>query len=104
VESYPLNTSVPQKKSLLDLGKELAADLILEDSGLPGDPIGDLIARLHALEPKLIVIDMSSNSEDSRIALRAGADVFVSKSDQQEWLLKTLRTYAKQVQTKGGIE
>jgi CheY-like chemotaxis protein len=47
---------------------------------------------------------MSSNSEDSRMALRAGADAFVSKEDQPEWLLITLRKYAKQTKLKGGVE
>ena len=85
-------------KRLLNLAEKHPVDLILVDSGLPGNPIGDLIATLHALKPKPIVIVMSSRSEDGRMALMAGADAFVSKGDQPEWLLNTLRKYAKQVE------
>jgi DNA-binding NarL/FixJ family response regulator len=84
-------------KRLLNLAEEHSVDLILVDSGLPGNPIGDLIATLHALKPKPIVIVMSSRSEDGRMALMAGADAFVSKGDQPEWLLNTLRQHAKQM-------
>ena len=82
------------------LQEEPGIDLIW----LPGMLIGDQIATLHALKPKPIVIIMSSKSEDSRMALSAGADAFVSKADQPEWLLNTLRKYAKQVKANGKIE
>ena len=91
-------------KQLLNLAEKHSVDLILVDSGLPGNLIGDLIATLHALKPKPIVIVMSSKSEDSRMALMAGADAFVSKGDQPEWLLNTLRKYANQVKTNERIE
>ena len=89
---------------LLLLANEQNADLILIDRGLPGVPIVDLVAGLHEGEPKPIVIVMSSNSEDSRMALRAGADAFVSKGDQPEWLLTTLRKYANKVKVNGEAE
>ena len=91
-------------KSLLNLAEKHSVDLILVDIGLPGKLLGDLIATLHALKPKPIVIIMSSKSEDSRMALSAGADAFVSKVDQPEWLMNILRKYAKQVKTNGKIE
>jgi DNA-binding NarL/FixJ family response regulator len=102
-EFYLIGEAV-DSTALLDLAEKHAADLILVDRGLPESLIGDLIATLHALEPRPIVIVMSSNSEDSRMALRAGADAFVSKGDQPEWLLITLRKYAKQTKLKGGVE
>jgi DNA-binding NarL/FixJ family response regulator len=71
------------------------ADLILVDRRLPGSEIEVLIPGLHALEPKLIVVVMGSNYEDSKLVLRAGADAFVSKGEQPDWLLETLRRYAK---------
>jgi len=91
-------------KRLLSLAEKQPVDLILVDRRLLGNLIGDLIATLHAIKPKPIVIVMSSKSEDSRMALNAGADAFVSKGDQPEWLLNTLRKYAKQVKTNGKIE
>jgi len=35
----------------------------------------------------------NSESENSRKMLKAGADVFVSKGDEPEWLLETLKKY-----------
>lgn len=88
-------------EGLLSLAEKAAVDLVLVDRTLPGDPIEDLISRLQTLEPKPIIIVMSSNSEDSRKMLKAGADAFVSKGDQPDWLLETLRQYAKRIKNVG---
>lgn len=79
---------------LLELADELAADLVLVDWDLPGEPIESLIAELRALDASLIVIVMSAKDEFGRRPLRAGADAFVSKQDEPRWLLDTLRNYA----------
>jgi|WetSurMetagenome_2_1015567.scaffolds.fasta_scaffold400029_1 DNA-binding NarL/FixJ family response regulator len=84
-------------QDLLMVAKEHTADLVLVDKGLPGCPIEDLIASLHALLPRPIVIVMSSEIEYSRVALKAGADAFVSKEDQPDWLLEKLQKYSNQV-------
>ena len=84
-------------QGLLLLAKKHLADLVLLDSELPGVYIEDLIASLHALEPPPIVIVMSSESENSRKMLKAGADVFVSKGDEPEWLLETLQKFENQI-------
>ena len=78
---------------LLSLSEKLHPDLILIDIELPGGPIEDLIAALHLLEPKPYVIIMSSEIEHSRMILKAGADAFVSKGDDPEWLVETLYQY-----------
>jgi DNA-binding NarL/FixJ family response regulator len=83
-------------RGLLILAKKHSADLVLLDSELPGIFIEDLIAGLHALEPRPIVIVMNSKFENSSVLLRAGADALVSKEDQPDWLLKILYKYAKQ--------
>ena len=80
-------------QGLLILADECPTDVILLDSDLPGIYIENLITKLHALLPCPIVIVMSSEFENSRKFLRAGADAFVSKSDQPEWLLETLKKY-----------
>ena len=77
-------------QSLLELAQQYHPDLVLVDSELPGLYIEDLIFRLHALEPSLFVVVMSSNTENSRKLLQAGADAFASKADDPEWLLETL--------------
>jgi DNA-binding NarL/FixJ family response regulator len=84
-------------QGLLVLAGKHAADLVLMDSDLPGITIEDLITRLHALEPSPIVLGMSSEFENSRRMLKSGADAFVSKGDEPEWLLEKLHKYAKQV-------
>ena len=87
-------------QGLLTLAEEQLPDLILVDYELLGSPIKDLILRLHALEPKPVIIVMSSELECSRVVLKAGADAFVSKGDQPDWLLENLQKYARQVKLK----
>jgi len=88
-------------QGLLLLAEKHTADLILVDRELPGISIGDLIASLHALEPRPIVMVMSSEIEYSNIALKSGADAFVSKGEP-DWLLEKLHRYAEQVNKRGG--
>jgi DNA-binding NarL/FixJ family response regulator len=88
---------------LLVLAEEHTPDLVLIDKDLPGSPIEDLIDRLHALKPKPIVVVMSSESHFSRVILKAGADAFVSKGDEPDWLLEKLQKYALQVKEEDAI-
>lgn len=78
---------------LLVLAGKHLPDLVLVDSELPGLYIEDLITKLHDLEPPPIVVVMSSESENSRKLLKAGADAFVSKGDEPDWLLETLQKF-----------
>lgn len=80
---------------LVRMGAIHAPDLVLLDRDLPGTSLGEIIAELHALEQSPLVIVMSSRAEDSREALTAGADTFVSKSDGSDWLLERLRDYTR---------
>jgi len=97
---FDLISEATDAQGLLRLAEKQTADLILIDRGLPGDYIEELIARLHALEPRPIVIAMSCEPETSRMLLKAGADVFVSKVDEPDWLLEKLHVYAKQIRLK----
>ena len=87
-------------QGLLVLAEKHTADLVLLDSKLPGISIVDLIARLHVLEPRPIVVVMSCNFETSRVLLKAGADAFVSKGDEPDWLLEKLHQYARKFKIK----
>jgi len=80
---------------LLALAESCGVDLVVMDRELPGLPIGTLITRLHMLKPRPTVIVMSSRIEDGSKMLRAGADVFITKGDPPDWLLQTLRQYAR---------
>ena len=90
-------------QGLLILAEKHTPDLVLIDRELPGIPIEDLIDRLHALRPKPIVVVMSSESQFSRVILKAGADAFVSKGDEPIWLLEKLQKYAKQFKEEDAI-
>jgi DNA-binding NarL/FixJ family response regulator len=76
--------------TLLTLANVNSPDLVLMDSELPGMFVEELISQLHAIDPAPIVVAMSSEFENSRKLLKAGADAIVSKSDQPDWLLETL--------------
>lgn len=82
-------------ESLINLSEQLHPDLILVDRDLPGVPVKDLIAALHRTRTTPIVIVMSSDPEYGRMMLKAGADAFVSKGEQPDWLLQVLRDYQK---------
>jgi DNA-binding NarL/FixJ family response regulator len=86
------------------VAERISADLMLVDRRLPGSEIGALISGLHAIEPRPIIVVMSSDYEYSKVALRAGADAFVSKGDQPDWLLETLRRYAMRTKNVSELE
>ena len=81
-------------REALKLAQEHTAELVLVDSELPGAFIGELIADLHALVWRPTVIVMGIHSGHSGMLLKAGADAFVSKGEQPELLIMTLRRYA----------
>ena len=61
-------------------------DLILLDWELPGLRPGEMLPALHALDSVPVVVALSGRPEARRVALAAGADVFVSKGDPPEQL------------------
>jgi uncharacterized membrane protein len=84
---------VADNNGLLDLLKKQTVDVILLDFRLPYLRLPELITQIRTINrnPKLIV--MSSDPENARFALNAGADAYVSKGNQPEWLLETLWTF-----------
>jgi DNA-binding NarL/FixJ family response regulator len=88
-------------EELQEIAEKNGPDLVLLDRRLPGADVGVVIAGLHALEPKPVVIVMSSDNEDSRFMLKAGADAFLSKGEQPDWMLKVLRQYAERLARNG---
>jgi len=88
-------------ESLLALAANHLPDLILVDIELPGRAIEDLITDLHSGNPRPVVVGMSTKPEYGRMMLKAGADAFVSKSDQPEWLLETLKKFQQRIIRKG---
>ena len=82
-------------QGLLALVEDNSTDLVLVDCDLPGLPIEELIARLHALNPRPVVIVMGSMFEFESTMVEAGADDYVSKNDKPDWLLDKLYKYAQ---------
>jgi len=64
----------------------MAADLVLLDENLPGLPMVELLSVLRRAFSKIRVIVFSTRSEAGLVALTAGADAFVSKTDPAEQL------------------
>jgi DNA-binding NarL/FixJ family response regulator len=87
--------------SLLALVAIRAPDLILLDMELPGRSIEDLITELHASPFRPVLVGMSTKPEYGRMMLKAGADAFVSKSDQPDWLLETLQKFEQRLSKTG---
>lgn len=81
---------------LVCMGAIHAPDLVLLDIDLPGARLRETITELHLLERAPFIIVISTRAEESREALAAGADMFVSKSDGSDWLLARLRDYTRQ--------
>ncbi len=96
-QEFDLIGETTDAMGLLVMAEKRNADLVLLDSELPGLYIEDLITCLHALATRPIVIVMSSKLENSRKLLTAGADAFVTKSDEADWLLETLHKYEKRI-------
>jgi len=67
-----------------------AADLVLLDGNLPGLPMTELLSVLRQAWPRLRIIVLSTRPEAGPVALAAGADAFVSKTDPAEHLLAAI--------------
>ncbi len=97
---FDITGEATDAQSLLALTTASYPDLVMIDSELPGEPIEDLINQVHANKPRPIVVAMSSKSETCSMLLKAGADAFISKSDQPDWLFETLQKYEKRSRKK----
>ena len=82
---------VSDSEHLLEQAQELNPDLIVLEWELPGQPGGELLANLGALNQEARVIVLSSRPEAKQAALAAGANAFVSKANGPEKLLTALR-------------
>jgi DNA-binding NarL/FixJ family response regulator len=86
-------------QDLLLLVENRPVDLVLIDSDLPGQSMGEVIRCLHSLRPRLVVVVMGSKPESLYKLLKDGANAIVSKGDQPDWLLETLRKFEKAPKT-----
>jgi DNA-binding NarL/FixJ family response regulator len=68
-----------------------APELVLLDWELPGLPPVQLLRLLRYERPFLKIIAMSSRPEARQVALAAGVEAFVSKSEPPGWVLAVIR-------------
>jgi DNA-binding NarL/FixJ family response regulator len=78
---------------LASLVEATQADIILIDWELPQRVDAWLIAELHRLSRRPAVIITSSQADVKEVALAAGAEGFVDKSEPPEWLVRVVRDY-----------
>ena len=78
---------------LASLVEATQADMVLIDWELPQRVDAWLIAELHRLSPRPIVIVTSSQADVKDGALAAGAEAFVDKSEPPESLVSVVRDY-----------
>jgi len=82
---------VENTESLLKWAAEGKADLVLLDWYLPGlQQPAHVFAHLRQNSPALKIIAMGGDNQSRQIALALGADIFISKSDQPEELIKAV--------------
>jgi DNA-binding NarL/FixJ family response regulator len=94
---FDLAGEAEEAQSLLELAAGCKAELIVMDEELPGLYLEDLIVGLHALEPRPIVVVVTSELESNRNRSNAGADAFVSKGYGLDSLIETLQKYERRL-------
>jgi DNA-binding NarL/FixJ family response regulator len=97
---FEITGEATNAEDLLALAAENPPDLALIDWELPGRSIEELITDLHACKPRPTVVVMGSKPEYGRMLLKAGADAFVSKGDEPEWLLEALQKFERRTRKK----
>lgn len=78
-------------------------DLAIVDMFLPDGTAPDLLRELRKCFPKasLLVLTISVDEEDHRLALEAGADEVISKASSLDDILKTIKTTGQAVRNPG---
>jgi DNA-binding NarL/FixJ family response regulator len=94
LEQDPLNGAIEEVENtekLLEWSEQSEAELVLLDWYLPGlHQPAHVFAFLRQRSPALKIAAMGADNQARRIAIALGADVFISKSDPPEELLKAV--------------
>lgn len=89
--NFQIVGEVSEADDLLALLGTTQSDVVLLDWELPDVDMLDLLARLRAQSPRVIVIAMSGRPEAREQSLAAGANGFVSKGDPPDCVLIAIR-------------
>jgi DNA-binding NarL/FixJ family response regulator len=85
----------PNAQALAKRVAEHKPDFVLFDWELAEGHGHQILSSLRELEPKLQIVVLSCHSESESLAIQAGADVFVSKTDPPDTLLGAIRALIK---------
>jgi DNA-binding NarL/FixJ family response regulator len=78
-------------QELLASLEAVCPDVVLLDCELPGLPMADLLAELHACDSSPRVVILCSRKEAGQAALAAGAHMFIDKTSHPKRLVTALR-------------
>ena len=84
--------------SLLAQVQAVKPDLVLVDFELPGLQLSNLIVKLRTIYPSLLIVALSGSLVSPTIALTAGIDEFISKSDPPERIITLLQLLAARIE------
>ncbi|MGE5375773.1 MAG: response regulator transcription factor [Bacteroidota bacterium] len=76
---------------LLSLVREQSVDVVIIDYSLPGIPLIEMIHAARSMRQSIRFVVMSDDVVNARLALSAGADIFVSRNESHDSLLATLQ-------------
>ncbi len=97
LEGQPGLSSVSEAADACELvsyAEVMHPDLVLVDWELPDMDCEDTLPALRRACPRLYILVLSSTEEGREAALRAGADVAISKADTPDRLLSAIRDYS----------
>jgi DNA-binding NarL/FixJ family response regulator len=84
---------VSSASTLLHQVRTRCPDLVLLDGNLCDGVLADDLSTMRASCPDLTVVILSARPETERLALEAGANAFVCKTDPPEVLLAAVRAF-----------
>lgn len=89
--------AIARSADLVTSVKGLHPDPVLLDWELAGESTSAMLSELRRLEHPPSVVALSSEPEARDVALAAGVDAFISKSDPPEHILATVFTIASKL-------
>jgi DNA-binding NarL/FixJ family response regulator len=88
-----IESEVTRIEDLLAQLERMCVDLVLLDWELPGLKPKKVLSLVRGCCPGLKIVAISGRPESRSKALKAGADIFVSKTDAPEYLLDAIDVF-----------
>lgn len=90
-DQYTICGETSKEDNLLDLVVTQGTDLLLLDWTLATVDSRTLISDLKMNLPTLLIVILGGTTDDMHLAIDAGADAFISKSEAPQYVLSILR-------------